>query len=153
VSRWNEDGDLVGEVLFNCPKCGAKLRANKNTLEGNCNCCVCKTRIIIRSAPNLVGPGVYPSQNTPVVALSGQSGKGGGHPGRLETALTRLVNGLVAKGFTFVTLEVSPQQMQERLAKFDEGRLWLSGKIFGFLISGADMPGLIKTITKHVVAF
>jgi hypothetical protein len=42
--------------------------------------------------------------------------------------------------------------MQEGLAKFDEGRLWLGGKVFGFLVSGGDMPGFVKTIAGHVVA-
>jgi hypothetical protein len=63
------------------------------------------------------------------------------------------MNGLLAKEYTFVTPEASPEQMHERLAQFDTGRLWLSGKVFGFLIGGADMPDFVKTITKHVVAF
>src|SRR5512135_2853653 len=71
----------------------------------------------------------------------------------LEAALNCLVNGLVAKGFTFVTLEATPQQMQERLAKFDEGRTRLGNKLFGFLISGGDMPDFAKTISKRVMAF
>ena len=75
------------------------------------------------------------------------------HQEHLEAALNRLVNGLVAKEFTFVTPEATPQQMQERLANFDEGRLWLGSKLFGFLIGGADMPDFAKTITRRVVAF
>jgi hypothetical protein len=71
----------------------------------------------------------------------------------LEASLDRLVNGLIAREFTFVTPESSAQGMQEGLAKFDEGRLWLGGKVFGFLLGGADLPDFVKTITEHVVAF
>ncbi|MFB2982142.1 hypothetical protein [Microseira sp. BLCC-F43] len=71
----------------------------------------------------------------------------------LEDSLNRLVNGLISKGFTFVTAEASPQQMHEQLNKFDERRLSLGDRIFGFLISGSDMPEFAKTITQRVVAF
>ncbi len=74
-------------------------------------------------------------------------------PTRLEASLDRLVNGLIAKEFTFVTPESSAQEMQEELARFDEGRLWLNGKVFGFLMGGADVPDFVKTVTEHVVAF
>jgi hypothetical protein len=70
---------------------------------------------------------------------------------RLVASLERLEAGLVAKGFTFVTPEASPQEMQERLAKFDEGRAWIFNKVFGFGIHGVDAPEVVKQITGRVV--
>ena len=61
--RWSEVVDLAGEVLCNCVHCGTKLRINQNTLEGSCECCVCKKSFLIRLAPNLVGPGIQPLHN------------------------------------------------------------------------------------------
>lgn len=72
---------------------------------------------------------------------------------RLQSSLHKLVNGLIGKEYTFVTPEASPQQMHEQLTKFDEGRLGFSGKVFGFLIGGSDLPEFAKVITKRVVAF
>lgn len=72
---------------------------------------------------------------------------------RFAASLNCLARMLIAKGFTFVTPEASPEHMNAQLAKFDEGRLWLGGKVFSLLLGGADLPEFAQTITKHVVAF
>ncbi len=75
------------------------------------------------------------------------------HKAQFEASISRLVNGLVAKGFKFVTPEATPQEMHERLAKFDEERTGLTGRLFSFFIGAYDMPDVAKTIAKHVVGF
>ncbi|MEM9272803.1 MAG: hypothetical protein AAGA80_07540 [Cyanobacteria bacterium P01_F01_bin.143] len=72
---------------------------------------------------------------------------------RVEEALNHLVNVLIDKGFTFVTSDISPNHMQDQLTSFDQRRLKTYGKVFGFMISGYDMPGFVKTISKNVVGF
>jgi hypothetical protein len=77
---------------------------------------------------------------------------GASTPEHLATALDRLVNGLVAKEFFFLTPETSAQQLQERLARFDEGRLGIFSKVFSFALGATDMPGFVKTIAGRVVS-
>jgi len=71
---------------------------------------------------------------------------------QLNASLERLVNGLIAKEFTFVTPEASPQQLQERLSEFDKGRIGLFGKVFGYAIGASEVPAVVQTITQHVVS-
>lgn len=150
-SRWDEVVDLDGQVLMNCPHCGTKLGIDGNTLEGSCDCSACKKRFLICSAPNLVGPGIRPLSHPAGEWVNGE--KKARPSEQLDAALARLVNGLAAKEFTFVTPESSAGQMQDGLATFDDRRLWLTGKMFGFLMGGADLPEFARTIAGRVIGF
>jgi hypothetical protein len=74
-------------------------------------------------------------------------------PQALEKALERVVSGLAAKEYNFLASDESPEAMREQLEKFDEGRLGITGKVFGLALGLTDLSGVVKTITKHVVGF
>jgi predicted transcriptional regulator len=70
----------------------------------------------------------------------------------LEGLIDYLVNVLVSKEFTFVTTEASPQKMHEKLIEFDDKRLWLGGKMLGFLMTGSDIPAFVTNISGRVIS-
>lgn len=76
-----------------------------------------------------------------------------GHPKRIEAALARMMAGLAAKEFAFVTPEATSQHLQRRLARFDEGRANLSGQALGLGFGLAGAPVLVTTLAKQVVGF
>lgn len=67
--------------------------------------------------------------------------------------IKRLMDGLIANDYTFVTSELSAEQMQREVATFDENRSGLMAKMFGLGIGMSDVPGVMKFITKNVVGF
>ncbi len=69
----------------------------------------------------------------------------------IDVALTQIIRGLSSKGYRFVTCDTSVQEMQHGLVQFDEGRLWLGGKLFSFVLGGSDLPAFAQSITEHVV--
>ncbi|MDJ0708630.1 MAG: hypothetical protein QNJ46_35650 [Leptolyngbyaceae cyanobacterium MO_188.B28] len=72
---------------------------------------------------------------------------------RIERSLNHLINISVNKGYTFIDSDVSQNSIQEQLARFDDRRSGTYNKIFGFMISGYDMPEFAKTISKNVIGF
>lgn len=74
-------------------------------------------------------------------------------PRQLSVCMRHLVNGLVAKKFAFIAPETSPDEMQQQLKDYDAGRVWLSNKIFGFVLSGSDLPGFAETVFEHMIGF
>lgn len=71
----------------------------------------------------------------------------------IQDSLQHLVNGLVAKGFSFMAPETTSDDWQKQIAEYDKGRLWLSKKIFGFAMGGADLPGFAETVMEHAIGF
>lgn len=154
ITPWFQLVNVVGEVLCACPACGTKLRIESGKVQGSCTCPICKNTFLVRQAPRLVGPGIHPPRQADVgapvqVATAGAAVL----PVPAKDPIERLVNGLVAKEFTFVSPDASPEHMQARLTKFDEGRLKIGSAVFKLIIGTTEVPGVVKTVAQRVVSF
>lgn len=72
---------------------------------------------------------------------------------QLEAALSRLVNGLIAKDFTFVTTGGSQRRFQEKLVRYADARAGLPHDLIGIALDLGGMPEVVKIVAKHVVSF